>query len=130
MKTIGLLLICTFWCAITMGQATQKNTITVKKPNPCFENNLRAYPVFTPNGDGVKDEFLPLCLQRTDLEFKFKVVDREMGLMFETTASDKPWKGNDMNSKPAAEGIYSWTAVVVDQLGEKHQFKGEFELIR
>jgi hypothetical protein len=130
MKTIGLLIIGTFWCAIVMGQTATTNTITVKKSNDCFENNLYAPTIFTPNGDAVNDDFLPLCLQKTDFQFKFRIVNKEKELVYETTNPYKSWYGNDMNSKTAEEGIYLWTADVIDRQGEKHQFKGAIILAR
>ncbi|MCQ2334428.1 MAG: gliding motility-associated C-terminal domain-containing protein [Paludibacteraceae bacterium] len=67
------------------------------------ESLLRVPNVFTPNGDGVNDEFR--VVYRSLAEFHCWVYNRWGKLVFEWTDPSKGWDGN-ISGKPAAEGAY------------------------
>ena len=67
------------------------------------ESRLRVPNVFTPNGDGVNDEFR--VEYRSLKEFHCWVYNRWGKLVYEWTDPAKGWDGN-INGRPAAEGAY------------------------
>lgn len=66
-------------------------------------SDLRVPNVFTPNGDGMNDEFR--VQYRSIIEFHCWVYNRWGKLVYEWTDPAKGWDGN-INGRPAAEGAY------------------------
>jgi gliding motility-associated-like protein len=68
--------------------------------------------VFTPNGDGTNDFFVPFpyrYIQDVDV----KIYDRWGVLLFETTDPNIGWDGHDMRTKKlCTDGVYYYTCVV------------------
>lgn len=62
--------------------------------------------VFTPNGDGIHDEFRPAFRQGIS-DLLFQVFDRMGRLMFETRDPNQFWSGL-YGQKHVAEGVYYW----------------------
>ena len=85
---------------------------------------------FTPNGDGLNDEFL---LQGTGIRedgFNIIIYDRWGEMVFESNDIFKGWNGYYKGgSKPCSNGIYSWTAIVKDMFGAVHSYTGSVTLI-
>lgn len=67
------------------------------------ESYLRVPNVFTPNGDGINDEFR--VAYRSLREFHCWVYNRWGHLVYEWTDPAKGWDGN-ISGRPAAEGAY------------------------
>lgn len=67
------------------------------------QSHLRVPNVFTPNGDGMNDEFR--VEYRSLKEFHIWVYNRWGKLVYESTDPSKGWDGN-INGRPAAEGAY------------------------
>ena len=67
------------------------------------ESYLRVPNVFTPNGDGINDEFR--VAYRSLREFHCWVYNRWGHLVYEWTDPAKGWDGN-IGGRPAAEGAY------------------------
>jgi len=63
--------------------------------------------VFTPNADGVNDNFAPAfnCTLGT---YNFQVFDRWGNQVFETSAQGETWDGRDSNNGEYQEGVYYW----------------------
>ncbi len=66
-------------------------------------SDLRVPNVFTPNGDGLNDEFR--VQYRSIVEFHCWVYNRWGRLVYEWTDPSKGWDGT-INGRPAAEGAY------------------------
>jgi gliding motility-associated-like protein len=60
---------------------------------------------FTPNGDGVNDEFRPVVFNLSD--FQWKIFNRFGQLVFETKELKKGWDGR-LNGQLQNTGIYVW----------------------
>ncbi len=61
---------------------------------------------FTPNGDGINDEFKPLLY--CDLtDFSFQIFDRWSRLIFSTDYIDDSWDGSYKNTR-VPEGVYNY----------------------
>lgn len=89
---------------------------------------------FSPNDDGINDDFR--CFQDGDVTLiqSFRIFDRWGGLVFQ--ASDvQPddiaarWNG-EWHGKPALEGIYTYFATILFRDGTSSVFKGDIQLLR
>lgn len=102
----------------------------------CTENcPLYELPnVFTPNGDGSNDLFIPFpyrFVERVDM----KIFNRWGGLVFETTDPDLNWEGKDQNGNELTDGVYYYHCRVFvrgseGEIGIHSELKGFIELIR
>lgn len=79
---------------------SQSNTV-------CIYLNPKVYiaEAFTPNGDGLNDEFKPI-FSFIPTHYEFKVFNRWGNILFETGDYSKPWKGKEMNGNSAPAGAY------------------------
>ena len=78
---------------------------------------------FTPNGDGINDNFEPEGIQPFDT-FSIRIFDRTSKLLFQSSNFDFSWNGT-FNGRPLPESDY-WYRI---QVGE-NQFTGHFTLKR
>jgi len=68
--------------------------------------------IFTPNGDGINDWFIPFPYQFVE-SVEMRIFNRWGQLVFETNDPDIRWNGTNMvNGKPLAEGVYYYTCLV------------------
>lgn len=90
--------------------------------------------VFTPNGDGSNDMFVPFpyrFITRIDI----KIFTRWGNLVFETNNPDINWDGNDLNGNELKEDVYFYTCRVfsgsmLQGFEERELLKGNITLIR
>lgn len=82
---------------------------------------------FTPDGDGINDEFR--CFTYAYASFHLQIFDRWGELIFETNNPNVTWDGK-FRSKEAAMGVYTVKVVIKDVLGEWHQYLEPLNLIR
>ena len=83
---------------------------------------------FTPNSDGLNDEFLvhaPADISR----YECTIYDRSRGILFRTQNILQGWDGT-FNGKPLPFGSYFYIITYYDALGIKHVEKGQITLIR
>ena len=83
---------------------------------------------FTPNGDGLNDEYFPTPVGIRSLEY-FRVFNRFGELVFETSDIGKGWDGT-FRGKPQQIGNYVWSLKGTDRLGQLKMMKGNVVLIR
>lgn len=94
--------------------------------------DLFAPKVFSPNGDGVDDLFIPEALKTLGVKFQLSIFEPKSGtLMYETTDPQRPWNGrvgNKGDVSPA--GDYVWMVEMKD--GEKlgGTYNGSVSLVR
>lgn len=102
---------------------TSKKVMTVDK-----EYNLMAPTGFTPNNDGLNDEFIPLALKDVDVAYTLEVVDpRTGGVIFKS--SKQGWDGVNSNTgRVADEGTYLWVVNLIKPDNSKEIFKGNITL--
>lgn len=69
---------------------------------------------FTPDGDGINEEFLPVVSGRTFIErYVFQIFDRWGTIVFETNDPDVPWLGDVREGAYfAKDGTYTWQVIV------------------
>lgn len=94
--------------------------------------NLLAPAAFSPNGDGVDDNFMPDALTMLNLRFHLRIHDPENGqLLFETNDPKRPWNGRVHGRGEACPvGNYLWVVEMKD--GEKvgGTYNGTVSLVR
>lgn len=125
---------------------TSPGSYVVRAFNPCgsveqsfevyFENCRQVYfpSVFSPNGDGINDLFLPFDGGDVVRVLVFKIFDRWGNLVFET-GGFRPanflggWDGR-FKGQQAAQGVYAWLAEVEFRDGVVNLLSGDVLLIR
>jgi gliding motility-associated-like protein len=84
---------------------------------------------FTPNGDGINDEFFP----KGDffLEYEMFIYDRWGNMIFFSDDIDKHWKGNINNgSEIAMQDTYVYVINIVDLHNKKKKFIGSVTIVK
>lgn len=84
---------------------------------------------FSPNGDGLNDEFKFVGVRAERLSI-FQVFDRYGTKVFETTDIQKGWDGTYLNNKEAAPGVYYYHIQYFDVRNEINTIKGDVTLVR
>lgn len=115
-------------------------TVTVTDENGCRgidDIYVKLYKVdpglympnaFTPNGDGINDNFQPIGLGLASLDF-FRIYNRLGQLIFSTSSMKQGWDGT-YKGTPQDQGTYVWIATGTDYTGRKAERKGTVILIR
>lgn len=116
--------------------------VTITDANGCSESDEITFTpqcptsiyiptAFTPNGDDVNDVFELNAFDVISMEFQ--IYDRWGNLVYENVDNDIEWDGQ-LNSQPAATGIYVWTLQYngYNDQGETitERKKGHLQLIR
>lgn len=94
--------------------------------------NLHAAHAFSPNGDGLDDNFIPDALTTLGVRFHMRIHDPNNGqLLFETEDAKRPWNGRiGGRGEACASGDYLWVVEMKD--GEKlgGTYTGTVSLVR
>ncbi len=83
---------------------------------------------FTPNGDGVNDDFKPIPVGIKEFKY-FSVYNKFGQLVFRTTTQLKGWDGT-FNGKKQDSGTFVWQVEAIDYNGNVLYKKGTVVLIR
>lgn len=93
--------------------------------------NLLAPNTFSPNGDGLNDEFIPFALKDMNVPFTLIIQDRRGNVVFKTSDINKAWDGTNMNTgEQAPETNYMWFVRLINEEGQPEQYKGEILIKR
>lgn len=93
-----------------------------------FDCGLWIPTAFTPNGDGLNDEFI-VHAPAAITHYECAIYDRSRGLLFRTNNILQGWDGS-FNGKPLPLGAYFYVITYRDEAGVKHVEKGQITLIR
>jgi gliding motility-associated-like protein len=93
----------------------------------CEDETLLLPNVFTPNEDGINDEFKPINNINVS-EFDLAIFNRWGNLMFASNDITKAWNGK-ANEKHVSEGVYFWKVNYVNQAGELKILSGNVTLM-
>lgn len=86
---------------------------------------------FTPNGDGVNDDFYGKGYLNGVTDFKMTIWNRWGELVFETSNPNDRWNGEKRNAHGMSpEGVYVYVVTFTGPRGEKNEFKGFATLVR
>lgn len=102
---------------------TDTITITVEEEFEVIIPNI-----FTPNNDGVNDNFFPTLTGAKSIYAE--IYNRWGMLLYSWDDINGKWDGKTNAGVNASEGVYLYTFIIEDRKGEKHEFQGSFSLIR
>lgn len=93
--------------------------------------NLLAPNSFSPNFDGINDDFIPEALKYLNLPFKMVIYNRQNSIIFQTNRSDLPWDGRNMNNgETCGQGAYLWIVELTNKEGKVEQYSGTITLLK
>ncbi len=116
----------TYGVTVNIGGCEASDEVTVA--NDCYVNIPN---IFTPNGDGVNDYFLPRDMLSKGLtEFHMAIFNRWGNLVFETRSIDgRGWDGR-YNGEPQPEGVFVYDIDATFKDGQKEHHQGNLTLMR
>lgn len=97
--------------------------IEVKDPT-----RILAASAFTPNGDGINDEWR--VVQRFVNNYEVKVFNRMGQVVFATTDPEQGWNGIDDRGRISQEGVYVFSVKGIDAEGNDREESGTITLLR
>ncbi|MCT4582272.1 MAG: carboxypeptidase regulatory-like domain-containing protein [Flavobacteriales bacterium] len=104
---------------------------------PCFENeqnktenlNISAPNIFTPDGDGINDNFI-VNTKANIKSYKMTITNKKGKLLYTTTSMNKPWNGIQPNSRKSyPNDIYLWNVQIIDNNDKEALFNGVVQLV-
>lgn len=92
-------------------------------------SNFRIPNIFTPNGDGIGDEFI--VVYEDEIAFyELEVISRRGEVVFQSSDILKSWNGKINGNDDAAEGLYFYIIKGESKFGNKIEQKGSVQLLR
>lgn len=91
------------------------------------ESELKIPNAFSPNGDGVNDEWK--VAYRSILEFQCHIFDRNGHQVCHLTSPDQGWDGK-VGGKTADSGVFFYVIEAVGTDGKKYKKSGDINLVR
>lgn len=96
--------------------------------NPDDGKQLYIPKGFTPNSDGINDQFFVIADWEVD-NFEILIFNRGGGLVFKSSDIHQGWDGTD-NNVEVSQGVYVYKILYKDQNGDNKIAKGTLTLIR
>jgi gliding motility-associated-like protein len=93
-------------------------------------NNIYTPTAFSPNGDGINDEFKPVIAGDENQPYEMTIYDRNGLVVFETNDINKGWDGKIGEGELAPFGTYVWLVIVKDDGGTEHKRLGQVTLLK
>ena len=127
MNTIKLLVILVAGLCLSSAEKSIQTSGTYAKCKIYVPN------AFSPNNDGINDEFLPLpgsdC---TISDYEIKIFDRNGSLVFQTNSSTEGWNGKHRGElAPATVYYYIFRYTLMAEFGEEKEIEtGDLSLLR
>ncbi|GHU86629.1 hypothetical protein FACS1894153_4020 [Bacteroidia bacterium] len=119
----------TYSVELTDSAGCLKKFSAIVQQESC-EAQIEMPNIFTPNGDGINDYFLPTKQEKVE-DFNIKIYSR-MGLVvydYKGDAEQMKWDGTN-NGSPVATGVYFWSVKYKDLYGKHFQHSGSVTLLR
>ena len=92
-------------------------------------SDFRIPNVFTPNGDGISDEFT-IYYDGTLLDYDLSIYTKSGQLVFHSQQIENSWNGKINGNNEASEGVYFYVITATSDKNEKLNHKGTVQLIR
>lgn len=89
---------------------------TFKIINVIGELTLYVPNAFTPNGDGINDEFIPIVSGERENSYRFSIYNRWGEEIFRSENLNEGWNGNHAGSV-SPSGIYTWRVFAKSEFG-------------
>jgi gliding motility-associated-like protein len=116
--------------------------LIVITPNGCRDTTIKYLRIdpdfvfyvpnaFTPDGNGVNDEFMPVGTGVDPNQFKMWIFDRWGNNIWFTDRWGKAWDGRANDGTDIAQiDVYVWKIQLTDIFGVKHSYVGHVSLIK
>ena len=115
-------------------------TLVTASSNGCFDTartsvyldapyNLLAPTAFTPDGDGVNDEWFPIALKGIQVPFELQIKDRGGKKVFYSNDPYTYWNGNTAGEKVRVGDVFMWSAVVYFNDKEASTYQGTITVV-
>lgn len=91
--------------------------------------NFRIPNIFTPNGDGIGDEFI-IKYNGALSNYDLSIYTKSGQLVYHSQEIDKSWDGKISGNNEASEGVYFYVVTATDESGESISQKGTVQLLR
>jgi gliding motility-associated-like protein len=121
----------TYLCSLTVSNIfgcsnTSEQTIFIYNSFQLLAPNS-----FTPNGDGINDYFIPEALKVMTVDFIMTIFDKNGNKVYETKNVNQGWNGfNYYSSEKCQQDSYVWLVKLVNNEGEKEEYKGAILLLK
>lgn len=92
-------------------------------------SNFRIPNIFTPNGDGIGDEFVVVYEGELN-SYNLDIINRSGEVVFKCADIKKSWDGKINGNDDAAEGLYYYIIRGEDKFGNNIEQKGSLRLVR
>jgi gliding motility-associated-like protein len=86
--------------------------------------NIRTDYGFSPNGDNINDNFLPLELKTLDVRFTMNIYSRNGQIIYTTNSIEQPWNGIMQDGSRSPFGSYVWVLTLTNENGIHEVYKG------
>jgi gliding motility-associated-like protein len=121
-------------CYSVILQVTSSNGCQDTAALPvCIETDVTIYVpnTFTPDGDGLNDQFMPYGEGIDWSTLHMQIFDRWGNLLFETYDINKPWDGRVQGHSEIVQiDTYVWKIDVLDMKQVKHNLIGHVNVVR
>jgi gliding motility-associated-like protein len=84
--------------------------------------------VFTPNNDGINDEFIPQEMSNI-VSMNTKIFERSGNLIFETNNLSIDWNGETKNEKKLSSGTYYYLITYIDLTQKEVELQGLISIV-
>jgi gliding motility-associated-like protein len=115
--------------ATSPAGCTQTATVSVVEDEAICDSLYWIPNVFTPNGDGFNDLFLPRIGKAVEA-YQQTILDRWGRTMYVSNNLTHGWNGNDLHGSPCSPGVYFYVLMVTNPSGGRVVRKGEVVLVR
>lgn len=92
-------------------------------------NTLFMPTAFSPNGDGINDDFGPVGLFNLEI-YEFYIYSRWGQLVFSTLDVSKHWDGKDINGNFLNSDVFTYVIRLKEPLMDQYEIVGTVQLIR
>ncbi len=99
-------------------------TTATKKVDVKGLYNIRPDYGFSPNGDNMNDNFLPVELKSLDVKFTMNIYSRNGQLIYTTNSIEQPWNGMMQDGSKSPFGSYVWVVTLTNEFGNQEVYKG------
>ena len=112
----------TYWVEVTTNNCTATDTILILEED--CKIILEIPNVFTPNGDGINDLFVPI-VSKGIISMNTLIYNRWGNKIFETNRLLIEWNGQDVS-----DGTYFWIVYYTDKNGNLNSLKGFVTILK
>lgn len=85
---------------------------------------------FTPNGDGLNDDWGPIMQEYKEEGYSMTLYDRWGQQVYHTESTEDRWDGNISGKPVTTNSVYSYKIIVRDFMGQLHEFVGHVTVIK